>query len=241
MSTFKLKGYTVNFLLGVFLGIISISLVNSDKDKIESPMIKEELLPMLITLNLLNKNHVKAMQLMSECKEDSSQKHTLYRAMALVLSKSYKAFKRDFKSSEWSIENQITYDFLKAQLEFVKGNSKKANKLLGIGMQQKLDPYLNSLYQNNLCCLHLMLKKPNLAVYYGHQAIELHLKTLHDMTSKLPHFLLRIKKDDMLYNLGTSLLHAGQPTGAFETLLNAFATATSSPNYWLRYVNTEKI
>ena len=44
---------------------------NKDKDKIESPMIKEELLPMLITLNLLNKNHVKAMQLMSECKEDS--------------------------------------------------------------------------------------------------------------------------------------------------------------------------
>ena len=80
-----------------------------------------------------------------------------------------------------------------------------------------------------------MLKKPNLAVYYVHQALELHLKTLTEMTPKLPHFLLRIKKDEMLYNLGTGLLHAGQPTGAFENLLSASQTLTSSPNYWLRY------
>lgn len=204
------------------------------KDKLDqSSMVKEELLPLLITLNLLTKNTTKAIQLMSEYKEEN-QRHTLCRAMALVQSKSFKAFKRDFKSNEWSIENQITYDFLKAQLEFIKGNSKKANKLLGIAMQQKSDPYLNSLYQNNLSCLHLMLKKPNLAVYYVHQALELHLKTLTEMTPKLPHFLLRIKKDEMLYNLGTGLLHAGQPTGAFENLLSASQTLTSSPNYWLR-------
>ena len=78
---------------------------------------------------------------MSEYKEEN-QRHTLCRAMALVQSKSFKAFKRDFKSNEWSIENQITYDFLKAQLEFIKGNSKKANKLLGIAMQQKSGIYL---------------------------------------------------------------------------------------------------
>ena len=77
---------------------------------------------------------------MSECKEEN-QRHTLCRAMALVQSKSFKAFKRDFKSNEWSIENQITYDFLKAQLEFIKGNSKKANKLLGIGKKHALKKY----------------------------------------------------------------------------------------------------
>ena len=59
-------------------------------------------------------------------------------------------------------------------------------KLLGIGIQlvcsaaAETTPdeawinYINSLYQNNLGCLHLLMKKPNLGVYYINQASDSH-------------------------------------------------------------------
>ena len=223
------------FLYKLYQAFQPTSSSPNKEPKNESPLSKDDLLPILITLNLLLKNPTKAQQLIAECKEDQNQRQTLNKALALVQTKSYKAFKRDFKASEWSSgENQISYDFLKAQIEYVKGNAKKANKLLAIAMQQKSDPYLMSLFQNNLSCLHLIMKKPNLAVHYGHSALKLHLKTLKELGVSMPHYLLRIKKDEILYNLGSSLLHAGQPTGAFDTFLNASATLTGSPNYWLR-------
>ena len=48
---------------------------------------------------------------------------TLIISMDLVPFKSFKAFKRDIKSNELSFENQFAYDFLKAQIEFIKNNS----------------------------------------------------------------------------------------------------------------------
>ena len=178
-------------------------------------------------LQWINEAETKAKQ---EQDEAAQQRLMLSHALALVQAKSYKAFKRDIKANGLTPIHQITFEFLRANLEFVKGNARKAIKLLGMGIQQihsgpQLEPawinYINSLYQNNLSCLHLMLKKPNLGVYYVNQAYEVHLQTLKQMPTAMPHFLLKIKKDEIIYNTGMNLLHAGQPALAFQSFLSA--------------------
>ena len=64
-------------------------------------------------------------------------------------------------------------------------------KLLGIGIQLVNSPntsetppedswvnYINSLYLNNLGCLHLLMKKPNLGVFYLNQGSDNHSQAL---------------------------------------------------------------
>ena len=130
---------------------------------------------------------------------------------------------------------------------------RKAMKLLGIGIQLVNSPntsetttedswvnYINSLYLNNLGCLHLLMKKPNLGVFYLNQGSDNHSQALALMrkscgNAALPmHFLLRLKRNEMCYNSAMNLLHAGQPALAFKTflaILNGFALM---PNIWLR-------
>lgn len=130
---------------------------------------------------------------------------------------------------------------------------RKAMKLLGIGIQLVNSPnasetttedswvnYINSLYLNNLGCLHLLMKKPNLGVFYLNQGSDNHSQALALMrkscgNAALPmHFLLRLKRNEMCYNSAMNLLHAGQPVLAFKTflaILNGFALM---PNIWLR-------
>jgi hypothetical protein len=56
-----------------------------------------------------------------------------------------------------------------------QGNHKKAMKLLAIALQQqpqdKISARLTSKFENNLGCLHLMLGKPNLGVFYFHRVL----------------------------------------------------------------------
>ena len=57
--------------------------------------------------------------------------------------------------------------------QIFQGNHRKAMKLLALALQQqppeKLTSRLGSMFENNLGCLHLMLAKPNLGVFYFSQ------------------------------------------------------------------------
>lgn len=223
-----------------------------EKNQVSSDIIfaLDQVLPLLISLNLYLKNSSKALTLLGKArpkvKQDldpmAQQRLFLCHALALVQLKAFKSFKRDVKPNGLSTVNQITYEFLRANLEFAKGNARKAMKLLGLGIQQVTSArmneawihYINSLYQNNLGCLHLLMKKPNLGVFYTSQATDSHTQALARMNKASPHFLLKMKRNEIIYNMAMNLLHAGQPATAFATLLQLLPALGSWSNYWLR-------
>ena len=212
----------------------------------------EHILPLSITVSLLNRNHSKALNLIQELEtsknrqefeESFQQKLYLSHALALVQSKNHKAFKKDLKlTSNLTPQNQVTYEFLRANMEFVKGNVKKAAKLLSMGVSQVSNGTFDSLYvnsinaffQNNHGCNYLLSKKPNLGVLFCHNAFNLHKETLSKLSPAQPHLLLKVKTNEMIYNTGVCLLHTRSPKMALETFCSASETFETSPNFWLR-------
>ncbi len=123
-----------------------------------------------------------------------------------------------------AILSRVMDEIIKSTLVSLQGNHRKASKLLGLAMQQqppdKITPRLASYFENNLGCLHLMMSKPNLAVFYFNRALQHQLKQLTEMKAQrvIPkEAALQIKKTEVVYNLGLALLHAGQPDKAFKS------------------------
>ena len=92
----------------------------------------DQIQPLLITLNLYLKNPAKTLALISKAepkiKQESDpaaqQRFFLCHALALVQSKAFKNFKRDLKPNGLSHINQVTYEFIRANMEFAKGNAR---------------------------------------------------------------------------------------------------------------------
>ena len=93
----------------------------------------DQILPLLITLNLYLKNPSKTLTLINKAepkiKQESDpaaqQRFFLCHALALVQSKAFKNFKRDLKPNGLSHVNQVTYEFIRANLEFARGNARQ--------------------------------------------------------------------------------------------------------------------
>lgn len=223
-----------------------------------------QVLPLLIAVSLCLRMPSQALALLPEAENKARQEQDeewmhrclLCRAQALVQSKQYKMFKRDLKPTGLHGIQLTTYEFLRSNLEYVKGNHRKATKLLALAMNQQQqqhadsssssqDPenviaalYTSSMYQNNMGCLHVMLRKPNLGVFFYNEALARHSQwvggqTTTTTTKPKVDFTLRVKKAEIIYNMGMALLHAGQPEAAFDTLLQATAVFSCSANLWL--------
>ena len=78
--------------------------------------------------------------------------------------------------------------------QIFQGNHRKAMKLLALALQQqppeKLTSRLGSMFENNLGCLHLMLAKPNLGVFYFSQVQWWYKIRFHLNTIWIPDFLV---------------------------------------------------
>jgi len=171
----------------------------------------------------------------------------LDRAMAMVQCKQYKAFKRDIKPNGTMTGDSLTaYEFLRANLEYVKCNHRKATKLLGLGMQnhsqqegskEGLPDYTTSMFSNNLGCINIMLNKPNLGIFYLDRAMAQHRQSFQsqpcDSVAGRKTFALRFKHSEMTYNLGLAFLQAKKPREAFQTLAQVVPDFKSNPCLWL--------
>ena len=124
-----------------------------------------------------------------------------------------------------------------------KGNGRKAIRVLAMAMQlvkackidASLEAYMNSLYWNNLCGIHMVMKKPNLAGHYARMSIEWHAKAIKAMDKHQAHFLLKLKDDEMTYNQGMALLSMRKPRLAFDVFVSIIQGPLSlNPSYWLR-------
>jgi CCR4-NOT transcription complex subunit 10 len=99
------------------------------------------------------------------------------------------------------------------------------------------DPYVMSLYHNNLGCIHMATGKPNAARYTFNDAINLHNAAIRDDSAGLlaarKDYMLRLKNCELVYNLGVNLLHIGQHRESFDTLMRTSSLLAKSSHLWL--------
>ncbi|XP_076671022.1 CCR4-NOT transcription complex subunit 10 [Andrena cerasifolii] len=137
--------------------------------------------------------------------------------------------------------------FLKANLEYLRGNYKKAIKLLNSVQSENLDFKTSGessavLYYNNMACLHLAMGKPNLACFYLRKALyenkcaldSVQAKDSDPLSSQPLYTLGGNRHYELMYSLGVSLLHAGQASGAFDCFMEAAQKLHNNPKLWLR-------
>ncbi|XP_058808341.1 CCR4-NOT transcription complex subunit 10 isoform X2 [Phymastichus coffea] len=143
----------------------------------------------------------------------------------------------------------ISTIFLKANLEYLRKNFKKAMKLLNTLKPEECPEFRTSgecipvLYYNNVASLHFAMGKPNLACFYLKAALEENKKALDSIkatensnNSQLSplHTLGKNKHYELIYSLGVSFLYSGQPTKAFDCFTEAAQQFHNCASLWLR-------
>jgi len=128
---------------------------------------------------------------------------------------------------------------MRANMEYQRGNSRKAIKLLQNIKPEllALDPLGASLLANNLGCAHLLTGKPELAMHYLSSAWSSHEKELaqENVKSKAAYKHL-VRKPEMAYNVAMALLHRGQPGAAFQAfsaLARQVGDYHANPHLWM--------
>lgn len=149
----------------------------------------------------------------------------LYKTRCLIMMRSVKASKREIKnlvSSSAGSSSQTV--FLRSQLEFLRGNYRKAVKVLAT--VQANDARTAAMYHNNLGCVHLCSGKPHLGSYNFAKALNTYVESSSKLDGRL-YF-------DLLYNLGLQNLYCGKYTSAFDCLVEAVRMQPTNSRLWLR-------
>uniref|UniRef100_A0AAQ5YRM0 CCR4-NOT transcription complex subunit 10 n=1 Tax=Amphiprion ocellaris TaxID=80972 RepID=A0AAQ5YRM0_AMPOC len=138
--------------------------------------------------------------------------------------------------------------FLKSNFEYLRGNYRKAVKLLNSSnIAEHAGPIktgecVRCMFWNNLGCIHFAMGKHNLGIFYFKKALQENDHTCAQLgdgnTKKFTGIpmcaLLANKRYELLYNCGIQLLHIGRPLAAFECLMEAVQVYHSNPRLWLR-------
>ncbi|XP_068612171.1 CCR4-NOT transcription complex subunit 10 [Brachionichthys hirsutus] len=182
--------------------------------------------------------------------EAAKSKMHQYKVRAYIQMKSSKACKREIKSVMNTAGNSAPSLFLKSNFEYLRGNYRKAVKLLNSSNIAehpgpiKTGECVRCMFWNNLGCIHFAMGKHNLGVFYFKKALQENEHTcaqLGDCSNAAKRFtgipmcaLLANKRYELLYNCGIQLLHIGRPLAAFECLMEAVQVYHSNPRLWLR-------
>ncbi|KAF3691423.1 CCR4-NOT transcription complex subunit 10 [Channa argus] len=141
--------------------------------------------------------------------------------------------------------------FLKSNFEYLRGNYRKAVKLLNSSNIAehpgpiKTGECVRCMFWNNLGCIHFAMGKHNLGIFYFKKALQENDHTCAQLgdgsngqSKKFTGIpmcaLLANKRYELLYNCGIQLLHIGRPLAAFECLMEAVQVYHSNPRLWLR-------
>uniref|UniRef100_A0A4W5MKZ7 CCR4-NOT transcription complex subunit 10 n=1 Tax=Hucho hucho TaxID=62062 RepID=A0A4W5MKZ7_9TELE len=173
-----------------------------------------------------------------------------YKVRAYIQMKSSKACKREIKSVMNTAGNSASSLFLKSNFEYLRGNYRKAVKLLNSSNIAehpgaiKTGECVRCMFWNNLGCIHFAMGKHNLGIFYFKKALQENDHTcaqLGDGGATAKQFsgipmcaLLANKRYELLYNCGIQLLHIGRPLAAFDCLMDAVQVYHSNPGLWLR-------
>ncbi|XP_075778085.1 CCR4-NOT transcription complex subunit 10 isoform X6 [Pelodiscus sinensis] len=183
--------------------------------------------------------------------EAAKSKIHQYKVRAYIQMKSLKACKREIKSVMNTAGNSAPSLFLKSNFEYLRGNYRKAVKLLNSSNVaehpgfMKTGECLRCMFWNNLGCIHFAMGKHNLGIFYFKKALQENDNACAQLgtgsTDPGKKFsgrpmctLLTNKRYELLYNCGIQLLHIGRPLAAFECLIEAVQVYHSNPRLWLR-------
>lgn len=178
---------------------------------------------------------------------------SVFKTRCLVMMKSMKSVKREIKALMNVQSSNTSVVFLKSNFEYLRGNYRKAMKMLGSGPQMYTDKgeCLTVMHYNNLGCVHFHLRKHNLGAFYFRKAIQENENVVREMrrstdqqnrqhggANKLSgrplHCLGMSRHFELMYNMGIQLLHCGKALPAFECLIEAVQIYQINPHLWLR-------
>uniref|UniRef100_A0AAY4D6M5 CCR4-NOT transcription complex subunit 10 n=1 Tax=Denticeps clupeoides TaxID=299321 RepID=A0AAY4D6M5_9TELE len=169
-----------------------------------------------------------------------------YKVRAYIQMKSLKACKREIKSVMNTTGNSAQSLFLKSNFEYLRGNYRKAIKLLNSSNVAehpgplKTGECVRCMFWNNLGCIHFAMGKHNLGIFYFKKALQENDNACSQIGdgkrfSDIPMCaLLANKRHELLYNCGVQLLHLGRPLAAFECLMETVQVFHANPRLWLR-------
>ncbi|XP_056376088.1 CCR4-NOT transcription complex subunit 10 isoform X2 [Hyla sarda] len=182
--------------------------------------------------------------------EAAKSKIHQHKVRAYIQMKSLKACKREIKSVMNTSGNSAPSLFLKSNFEYLRGNYRKAVKLLNSSNISEHPGFMKTgecvrcMFWNNLGCIHFAMGKHNLGLFYFKKAIQENDNACAQLTSTTDQgkkfsgrpmcTLLTNKRYELLYNCGIQLLHIGRPLAAFECLIEAVQVYHSNPRLWLR-------
>ncbi|XP_041421399.1 CCR4-NOT transcription complex subunit 10-A isoform X3 [Xenopus laevis] len=183
--------------------------------------------------------------------EAAKSKIHQYKVRAYIQMKSLKACKREIKSVMNTSGNSAPSLFLKSNFEYLRGNYRKAVKLLNSSNIAEYPGFMKTgecvrcMFWNNLGCIHFAMGKHNLGLFYFKKALQENDNTCAQLpssntdpgkkfSSRPMCTLLTNKRYELLYNCGIQLLHIGRPLAAFEYLIEAVQVYHSNPRLWLR-------
>uniref|UniRef100_A0A8K9UQ51 CCR4-NOT transcription complex subunit 10 n=1 Tax=Oncorhynchus mykiss TaxID=8022 RepID=A0A8K9UQ51_ONCMY len=214
---------------------------------------------LLVDLYLLTYQPEKALHLLAVLEKLSVQGNNKngkgeYKVRAYIQMKSSKACKREIKSVMNTAGNSASSLFLKSNFEYLRGNYRKAVKLLNSSNIAehpgaiKTGECVRCMFWNNLGCIHFAMGKHNLGIFYFKKALQENDHTCAQLGdggatgngqskqfSGIPMCaLLANKRYELLYNCGIQLLHIGRPLAAFDCLMDAVQVYHSNPGLWLR-------
>ncbi|XP_076547685.1 CCR4-NOT transcription complex subunit 10 isoform X2 [Osmia lignaria lignaria] len=170
------------------------------------------------------------------------------KARIYLMTHQLKLCKREWKTLvSMGTPANISTVFLKANLEYLRGNYKKAVKLLNSVTSENVEfktcgESSAVLYYNNMACIHLAMGKPNLACFYLRKALHENRCAMESVQTKdsdplctQPLYTLGGNRHyELMYSLGVSLLHAGQASVAFDCFMEAAQKLHNNPKLWLR-------
>lgn len=182
---------------------------------------------------------------------------SVFKTRCLVMMKSMKACKREIKQLMNVQSSNTSVVFLKANFEYLRGNYRKAMKMLGSGPQMYTDKgeCLTVMHYNNLGCIHFHLRKHNLGAFYFRKALQENENVVREMrrstdqqnrqhggdqgapkslSGRPLHCLGMSRHFELMYNMGIQLLHCGKAMPAFECLIEAVQIYQINPHLWLR-------
>ncbi|XP_046621243.1 CCR4-NOT transcription complex subunit 10-B [Neodiprion virginianus] len=171
-----------------------------------------------------------------------------YKARIYLMTHQLKLCKKEWKALVASgTPVNVSSILLKGNLEYLRGNYRKAIKILNSISADGLE-YKSSgesaavLYYNNMACLHHAMGKPNLACFYLQKALQenknavesIQVKDADPFLSQPLYTLGGNKHYELMYSLGVSLLHARRAAQAFECFTESAQKLHNSPRLWLR-------
>ncbi|XP_049412919.1 uncharacterized protein LOC125875899 [Solanum stenotomum] len=158
----------------------------------------------------------------------------LCKVQFLLLTKNLKAAKREVKMAMNTArgKDHSMALYLKSQLEYTRGNHRKAIKLL-MASSNRAETGISSLYYNNLGCIYYRLGKHHTSSVFFAKA----LNNSSSLRKERPLKLSTISQDKSLlitYNCGMQYLACGKPLLAAGCFYKASQVFHNRPLLWLR-------